>query len=121
EDVDAAIRQCKVMQAEWKKIGPVPRSDSDAVWRRFRSACDRVFKGPELLAQEAAAVGGTDGAGVANRINLDAFLPEGDAAQGAAPAERWAEEEWAAPVDTPGHPIDPALEEGWDIDGEEHK
>jgi hypothetical protein len=121
EDVDAAIRQCKALQADWKKIGQVPRADSDAIWRRFRGACDRVFKGPELLAAEVAGVAGTDGAGFSNRINLDAFLAEGDAAVAAEAKEQTAEEEWAAPVHTASHTIDPALEEGWDLDGDEHK
>src|SRR4030095_5043675 len=31
------------MQAEWKRIGPAPRQETDALWQRFRSACDRFF------------------------------------------------------------------------------
>lgn len=31
------------LQAEWKKIGAVPRKQSDAVWARFRAACDKFF------------------------------------------------------------------------------
>lgn len=27
---------------EWKNVGPVPRADSDAIWKRFRDACDQV-------------------------------------------------------------------------------
>jgi hypothetical protein len=30
-------------QNEWKKIGPVPKKNSDKVWKRFRSACDEFF------------------------------------------------------------------------------
>jgi hypothetical protein len=33
----------KVMQAEWKTIGPVSRGQEKAVWERFRAACDRFF------------------------------------------------------------------------------
>ena len=33
----------KLLQEEWKSIGPVPRRQSDAVWRRFRRACDTFF------------------------------------------------------------------------------
>jgi hypothetical protein len=36
----AAIRK---LQAEWKTIGPVAKKKSDAVWQRFRAACDRFF------------------------------------------------------------------------------
>jgi len=31
------------LQAEWKTIGPVRKSKSEAVWQRFRGACDRFF------------------------------------------------------------------------------
>jgi hypothetical protein len=34
----------KTLQAEWKAIGPVPRKQSDAVWGRFRAACDLFFE-----------------------------------------------------------------------------
>ena len=33
----------KHLQAEWKTIGPVRKSKSEAVWQRFRTACDRFF------------------------------------------------------------------------------
>jgi peptide/nickel transport system substrate-binding protein len=29
--------------AEWKKIGPAPQETSDALWKRFRAACDFFF------------------------------------------------------------------------------
>lgn len=32
------------LQKDWKKIGPVPRKYSDAVWKRFRKACDIFFE-----------------------------------------------------------------------------
>jgi hypothetical protein len=35
--------ELKKMQTEWQQIGPVPRQDSKAVWKRFRDACDRFF------------------------------------------------------------------------------
>lgn len=31
------------IQKRWKEIGPVPRKQSDAVWKRFRAACDYFF------------------------------------------------------------------------------
>ena len=31
------------LQKKWKTIGPVPRKQSDEVWRRFRAACDHFF------------------------------------------------------------------------------
>ena len=32
------------LQAEWKKIGTVSRRHAEAVWNRFRAACDRFFE-----------------------------------------------------------------------------
>jgi hypothetical protein len=40
EKAAAALKQ---LQAEWKTIGPVRKSKSEAVWQRFRTACDRFF------------------------------------------------------------------------------
>jgi hypothetical protein len=40
---DNAAGQVKRLQAEWKTIGPVRKSKSDAIWQRFRAACDRFF------------------------------------------------------------------------------
>jgi len=33
----------RVLQAEWKAIGPVPRAVSQRIWERFRKPCDRFF------------------------------------------------------------------------------
>jgi hypothetical protein len=40
---DSAAAQIKELQAEWKRIGAVRRSQSEVVWQRFRTACDRFF------------------------------------------------------------------------------
>ncbi len=36
------------LQKKWKEIGPVPRKQSDIVWKRFRTACDNFFKNKAL-------------------------------------------------------------------------
>ncbi len=36
---DALIK----LQKEWKEVGPVPRKQSEKVWKRFRKACDTFF------------------------------------------------------------------------------
>jgi hypothetical protein len=33
----------KALQAEWKTVGPAPRREEQAVWERFRSACNSFF------------------------------------------------------------------------------
>ncbi len=35
------------LQKQWKTIGPVAHKDSDAVWTRFRAACDAFFNAKE--------------------------------------------------------------------------
>jgi hypothetical protein len=42
-DWEGAAGECKKLQVEWKQVGPVRRSKSDAVWQRFRTACDAFF------------------------------------------------------------------------------
>ena len=39
-DWEAAAAGIRQVQAEWKAIGPVKKSKSEAIWRRFRAACD---------------------------------------------------------------------------------
>ena len=43
EDWNETADRIKEIQAEWKKTGPAPQKQSDAVWRRFRGACDAFF------------------------------------------------------------------------------
>ena len=40
---DERLREVKDHQARWKLIGHVPRDQVEAVWSRFRTACDRVY------------------------------------------------------------------------------
>jgi hypothetical protein len=37
-------RRSSSSRREWKTIGPVRKSKSEAVWQRFRAACDRFFE-----------------------------------------------------------------------------
>ena len=39
----SATELFKKIQADWKKIGHVPRKDSDKVWKRFKQACNHYF------------------------------------------------------------------------------
>jgi len=43
-DWEAAAAELKRLQSEWKAAGPVRRSKSEALWRRFHEACDRFFE-----------------------------------------------------------------------------
>jgi hypothetical protein len=43
KDWEGTANTLKRLQAKWKEIGPVPRKDTEALWQRFRGACDRFF------------------------------------------------------------------------------
>ena len=42
-DWKATAEQLTKLQQEWKTIGPVSKKNSDAVWKRFITACDYFF------------------------------------------------------------------------------
>ena len=44
DDWKAATDQLLELQAQWKKVGSVSRRHADAIWQRFRAACDRFFE-----------------------------------------------------------------------------
>lgn len=41
------------LQKKWKEIGAVPRKKSDALWKRFRAACDEFFEEKEKNFKES--------------------------------------------------------------------
>jgi hypothetical protein len=57
-DWEATTAAMKELQAAWKRSGPPPRAEADALWARFRTACDRFFdrrsRRGELAREEAA-------------------------------------------------------------------
>jgi hypothetical protein len=42
-DLNRQTEDIKKLQEDWKKTGPVHEKISDAIWKRFRSACDAFF------------------------------------------------------------------------------
>ena len=47
KDWDKTKNEIIQIQKQWKNIGPIPRKKSDAVWKRFRGACDAFFNNKE--------------------------------------------------------------------------
>ena len=45
-------RQHIELQNKWKTIGAVPKKQSDAVWARFRAACDKFFEAKKANSNE---------------------------------------------------------------------
>lgn len=77
EDNRKAMEQITRLQAEWRKIGPVARKNSDIVWQRFNEACNYFY---QQRKQETAAVRQEENANLAAKraivsalkaINLD--------------------------------------------------
>lgn len=44
EEWKATADKLTKLQKEWKEIGPVPQKHSDALWKRFVTACDTFFE-----------------------------------------------------------------------------
>lgn len=55
------------LQTKWKEIGAVSRRHSDAVWKRFRAACDRFFERKE---QHFKEMGGEQEQNLARKLEL---------------------------------------------------
>jgi hypothetical protein len=43
EDMEVTTALMKKIQSDWKKIGHVPRKDSDKIWNQFKAACNHYF------------------------------------------------------------------------------
>jgi hypothetical protein len=43
DDFETTTGLMKKIQDDWKKIGHVPRKDSDKVWKQFKKACNHYF------------------------------------------------------------------------------
>lgn len=61
EDFEVTTALMKKIQSDWKKIGHVPRKDSDKIWKQFKGACNAYFD--KLHAKRNAA----------NKEDLEAF------------------------------------------------
>ena len=53
KDFDNVTPVMKQIQAEWKKIGHVPRKFSDEIWKQFKSACNHYFDSLHNIQDEA--------------------------------------------------------------------
>jgi hypothetical protein len=61
EDIATTAALMKKIQNDWKKIGHVPRKDSDKIWKQFKTACNHFFD--KLHASRNAA----------NKVEIDAY------------------------------------------------
>ena len=54
EDLDAAAREVRELQEQWRAAADVPRAQADALWRRFKTAHDEVWAKCEAYFAEQA-------------------------------------------------------------------
>lgn len=74
EEWKKATDELIALQARWKQIGAVARRHSDAVWKRFRAACDKFFE------RKSAHFANVDGEHEENLRRKLALLDEMEAA-----------------------------------------
>lgn len=74
-DQEAGEAEIKRLQSEWKRIGPVPQQQAEALWQRFRAACEKVFtRGRQYEAQLVQEHGGQAQAKFSNKLPLEGVL-----------------------------------------------
>lgn len=79
-DWDATAGEIRKLQAEWKTIGPVKKSRSEAIWQRFRAACDTFFQRYAQRHDTARAERVAAREAVCAEVEAIAALPEGSEA-----------------------------------------
>src|SRR5690606_25393617 len=107
---EKAAARIKALQVEWKGIGPVKRSKSEAIWQRFRAACDLFFD--RFKNRDSEALQGK----VADResavTELEGLVPAADAADAPMPEDLYAKVQaararWVQGPDLPRHTLAP--------------
>ena len=103
DDIPAAVAQAREAQVEWKQIGAVQRKRSDAVWQRFRAACDAVAGRAQAAEQEAAADKVEAREALCRELEalLPAGDPPGDVPEGLADQVRDLQQRWRQAPDLP--------------------
>ena len=79
EEWKKATDELIALQARWKQIGAVSRRHSDAVWKRFRAACDKFF---ERKASHFASVDGEHEENLQKKLALLAEMAGADVKAG---------------------------------------
>ena len=95
---EKAASELRRLQADWKTIGPVRRTKSEALWQRFRTAADRFFERYKRRDEIEVEMRQADREALAQE--LEALLPSASAA---AAADGSAEATVDTPVEAPEH------------------
>lgn len=107
---EKAAARIKQLQIEWKGIGPIKRSKSEAIWQRFRAACDLFFE--RFKNRDSEALQGK----VADRetavAELESLVPAADAVDAPMPDDLYARVQaararWVQGPELPRHTLAP--------------
>lgn len=110
---EQAASRIKRLQAEWKTIGPVKKSKSDAIWNEFRAACDLFFERFKNRDQVALQGKMADREGAVNE--LEALMPPADVTDAPQPDDLYskvqaARARWVQGPELPRHTLAPLAE-----------
>ena len=111
---EQAASRIKKLQVEWKTIGPVKKSKSDAIWNEFRGACDLFFE--RFKNRDSAALQGKMADRETAVAELEGLLPPADApADTPAPDDLYAKVQaararWVQGPELPRHTLAPLAE-----------
>jgi hypothetical protein len=110
---EQAASRIKKLQVDWKTIGPVKKSKSDAIWNEFRAACDLFFE--RFKNRDSAALQGKMVDRESAVTELEALLPPADATDAPAPEDLYAKVQaararWVQGPELPRHTLAPLSE-----------
>jgi hypothetical protein len=107
---EQAASRIKKLQAEWKTIGPVKKSKSDAIWNEFRGACDLFFE--RFKNRDSVALQGKMADRETAVAELESLVPAPDAGDVAQPDDLYAKVQaararWVQGPELPRHTLAP--------------
>jgi hypothetical protein len=107
---EQAAARIKKLQADWKTIGPVKKSKSDAIWNEFRGACDLFFE--RFKNRDQVALQGKMADRETAVTELETLVPAADAAEAAQPDDLYAKVQaararWVQGPELPRHTLAP--------------
>ena len=110
---EQAASRIKRLQVEWKTIGPVKKSKSDAIWNQFRAACDLFFE--RFKNRDQVALTGKMADRETTVAELEALVPPADATDATAPEALYAKVQaararWVQGPELPRHTLAPLSE-----------
>ena len=110
---EQAASRIKRLQADWKTIGAVKKSKSDAIWNEFRAACDLFFERFKNRDQVALQGKMADRESAVNE--LEALMPPAEATDAPQPDDLYAKVQaararWVQGPELPRHTLAPLAE-----------